>query len=201
MNIASLVRHAWMDLLSAAAFLAVFLFRDRFAPETLSTLLLWPVLFEVLLAFGLVLASMGDAIGRAWARNLWFASIAIAYTGLAALGSARTGAPWLWVAALWLLFARVRPPGGCTWLGPDHRRWLFTDGLRYSSAICCVALLIYLFLIAAVPGDCSVDAGGERSCKSQAWVFIAVWVPYFVVEALVRASRLAALPVAAKGQH
>jgi hypothetical protein len=56
--------------------------------------------------------------------------------------------------------------------------------------------MVYLALFAVVPVDCTLDAAGERSCTSPAWVFAAVWVPYFVIEALVRAKRYADLPAA-----
>jgi hypothetical protein len=62
MTLVTLLRHAWMDLLSAAIFLAVFLMRGYFEHETLSALLLWPVLFESMLVFALVLATMGNGI-------------------------------------------------------------------------------------------------------------------------------------------
>lgn len=189
-----LLRHAWMDLLSAIGFFAVFLFRDHFERETLMALLLWPVAFEILLAFALTVASGGNRIPRTPWRNLWFASVVTIYLGLAWLGGANSGLPYLWVAALWLIAARTKAPAGMTWLSAQHRDWVFSRALPDSVMVLVPAVLGYLMLIATASGDCEVNAAGENVCKTPAWTFAVVWVPYFAIEALVRAQRIATLP-------
>lgn len=190
MKLSHLLRHAWMDLLSAGGFFAVFLFREHFEHETLMALLLWPVAFEILLAFALTLAMFGNTVRRDLWRNLWFALVLTAYLGLAWLGGASSGLPYLWVAAFWLLAARTRNPAGTTWLSQQHRDWVFSRALPDSAMVLVPAALAYLMLIATVSGDCEVNAAGERVCKTPAWVFAAIWVPYFVIEALVRSHRI-----------
>ena len=189
MTLVTLLRHAWMDLLSAAIFLAVFLMRGYFEHETLSALLLWPVLFESMLVFALVLATMGNGITRAPWRNAWFAAVALAFIGLSWLGGQGSGLPWLWLAAIWLLWVRLAPPVGLRWLGPQHRQWLLNDGMPIAIMVWMPAFFAYLILIAMASGDCTLDTAGERHCKTPAWTFAVVWVPYFVIEALVRAGR------------
>jgi hypothetical protein len=192
-NASALLRHAWMDLLSAAGFFLVFLFREHFEPPTLSALLLWPVVFEMMLVFALALAAMGTGIRSTPWRNTWFGLIASLYVGLAWLGGRGSELPLLWLAAIWLLGARLYPPAGQRWLSPEHRRWLFNDGLPYTIAVWVLAFFAYLLLIVLVPGDCKPGADGTPICASPAWIFAAVWTPYFIVEALVRASRVAKL--------
>jgi hypothetical protein len=192
LNASALLRHAWMDLLSAAGFLAVFVFRERFAPETLSALLLWPVLFESMLVLALGVASMFNGIASTWVRNLSFALIVVAFLGLAWLGGRGSGLPYLGLAALWLLGARLTPPPGLPWFGSEHRHWIFNGGMTSYIVAWVPALFAFLMLTAAIDGDCHVDTAGDRVCKSPAWIFAAVWVPYFIAEALVRAYGIAA---------
>lgn len=194
----SLLRHAWMDLLSAAGFFGVFLLREHFEPETLSALLLWPVVFEMLLVFALVLAGMGDSIRRPGLRLTWFATVAGLYLLVAALGARAENLPWVWLTAFWLLVARLIPPAGQRWLDPAHRTWLFRDGLPYSIAVWVLAFFAYLIPMSVLPADCTVDAEGVRVCQSPAWLFATVWTAYFVIEALVRAWRITELPVRAR---
>jgi hypothetical protein len=193
MTAATVLRHAWMDLLSATGFLAAFLLRERLEPETQSALLLWPVVFEMMLAFALGLASMGNGIARTALRNLWFALVAASFVALAWLGGSRSGLPLLWLAAVWQLMARAGPPSGMKWLGPEHRRWLFSDGLIGMIGVWLPAFFAYLLLIVSIDGDCQVSTVGERVCKSPAWIFAVVWVPYFVIAAIVRGRSMAAL--------
>lgn len=197
MSLAPLLRRAWMDLVSAGAFLAIWILRDRFEPETLATLLLWPVVFELMLVFGLALAGMGDGIRNGPLRGAWFGAVATIYLGLALWGGEAEGLPWLSLAAFWLLIARLAPPAGQRWLGPQHRRWLFKEGLPYSTMVWVLAFFAYLLLLVLIPGDCLVDPGGERHCRSPAWPFALVWTTYFVAEALVRAWRMSSISTSA----
>lgn len=196
MNAGTVLRHGWMDLTSAAAFLAIWLLRERFEPATLEAWLLWPVVFEMLLVFTLALAGFGAGIARGKWRNAWFLGAAIAYLAVAWLLSRRV--EWIWLAAAWLLIARAWPPSRTHWLDPAHRRWLFSDGLPWSAAVWVCAIVAYLLGLALLPGDCTIEADGERHCTSPAWLFPLVWTSYFVVEALVRArltaARLESLP-------
>ena len=187
MTARTLLRHAWMDLLSAAGFFAVFLLRERFEPETRSALLLWPVLFECLLAISVGVASMVDGIVRSSLRNAGFVLIVAAFLGFAWLGGRVSGLPYLSLAALWLLGARLSPPTGMRWFGSEHRHWIFHDGMTSTIVVWVPAILAFLLLTAGVVGDCRTDAEGYRVCKSPPWIFPVVWVPYFIAEALVRA--------------
>lgn len=198
MNATAVLRHAWMDLLSAAGFFLVWLLRAHFEPETLSALLLWPVVYEMLLVFALALAGMGNSIRRPAPRMAWFGFVAALYLGVAALGAQAGNLPWIWLTALWLLIARLVPPSDQRWFDPAHRNWLFRDGLPYSMAVWVLALFAYLIPMALLPGDCVVQADGERHCTSPAWLFAAVWTTYFVIEALVRAWRVTKLPKRSK---
>ena len=96
------------------------------------------------------------------------------------------------------LGARVRPPAGQSWLGHAHRQWLFGDALPAAAMVWIPAFFAYLLLIALVPGDCRNGTDGVRHCTSPAWIFAAVWTPYFIVEAIVRAMRSGRLTPAAR---
>lgn len=192
MTAATVLRHAGMDLLSAAGFVAALLLRHRLEPDAQSALLLWPVLFECMLAISLGVASMVDGIVRAWLRHAGFVLILLAFLGFAWLGGRASGLPYLSLAALWLLGARLRPPAATRWFGGEHRHWVFNDGMTSTIVVWVPAILAFLLLTAGIQGDCRVDATGTRVCKSPAWIFAAVWIPYFVAEALVRAYSVAA---------
>ena len=64
-NPAAVLRLAWMDLLSAAGIVVAWLLRDRLEPETLSSVLLWPVLFEAMLWIALTIAGAGARVRMA----------------------------------------------------------------------------------------------------------------------------------------
>ena len=49
-GLAGTLRHGALDLVSAAAFLGIWLLRDHFEYDTLRALLFWPVVFELALA-------------------------------------------------------------------------------------------------------------------------------------------------------
>jgi hypothetical protein len=151
------------------------------------------VVFELMLVFALGLGAMFNGVARASLRNFAFLLILAAFVGLAWLGGSGSGLPYLWLAALWLLSARLSPPAGLAWFGREHRHWMFNDGMTSYVLVWVPAFFAYLLLMALSDGDCATNAAGERVCKSPAWIFAAVWVPYFIAEALVRAHRIAEL--------
>lgn len=129
----ALLRHAWMDLLSAADFLLAWLLSGWLSPDTRMSLLYWPVVFECLLVLALGFATFGDGIRSAVGRNLWFAFVAALYLAIAWALGRRTHFDWLWLSALRLLYARCIPPAGLPWFGTGHRDWLFRSYLAVAA--------------------------------------------------------------------
>jgi hypothetical protein len=182
------LRRSAMDLLSAAAFLGVWLLRDRFDYDTLRSLLLWPVVFALLVALALFLAGMLDSIRSHLLRSLWFLLVGAGCLAAAFLIGASAGMPQAGSIALWLLAARLVPPRGVRLGSAPHRAWVYLgagySGLLWGAGFVATVVLMLLFSSEAV-----IDANGERRSTSPAWIFPLVWTPYFIAEAIVRARR------------
>lgn len=177
-----------MDLLSAAAVPALWLMRERFDNETAMALLFWPVVFEMFAAAALVFASTFDTIGSNAVRNACFVLVAAAYLGAAWLCGANTEMPQIWTIALWLLLARVLPPGGLRAGSAAHRAWLFA-GAGYSGLLWGGGFVAMILLMIGFGSEPVADAQGELTSTSPAWIYPVVWTPYFFAEAFLRAWR------------
>jgi hypothetical protein len=177
-----------MDLVSAAAILAVWLMRERLHHDTLRALLLWPVVLELFVAFALVLAGLLGSIRSAVARTAWFGLVACGYLMAAWLAGERAGMPQVWAIAVWLLVARLTPPAGLRIGSARHRDWLWIgaghSGLLWGAGFVATVLLMFAFSSPPV-----ADAGGELRSTAPAWIFPLVWTPYFLAEAVLRACR------------
>lgn len=188
MSFPRVLRHGWMDLVSAAALLLVWLLRERLDYDTLRTLLLWPVLLELFGAFALFLAGMLGTIRSAVMRNAWFAFVACAYLMAAWLAGENAGMPQVWMIGLWLLVARLTPPTGLRFGSATHREWVW-KGAGYSGLLWGAGFVATVLLMFAFSNPGAVDAGGDMRSTSPAWIFPLVWTPYFVAEAVLRAWR------------
>lgn len=188
MTLSRILRTGWMDLLSAAAFLLVWLMREHLDYDMLRGLLLWPVVLELFVALALFLAGMLGSIRSAVARNAWFGFVACGYLAAAWLAGEHAGMPQVWMIALWLLMARLLPPTGLGFGSATHRDWVWKgagcSGLLWGAGFIATVLLMLAFSSEAVR-----DAGGELRSTSPAWIFPLVWTPYFVAEAVLRVWR------------
>jgi hypothetical protein len=188
MNRLGLLRAGALDLLSAAAFLAIWLLRDHFEYDTLRALLLWPVVFEMYLAIALFLAGSASAVGSDTARWIWCLLMIGAYLFAAWLTGASSAMPQIWTIAFWLLVARVWPPRSFT-LGSR----LYLESLQRSAGMSGLlwgaAFVAMMLLVLVVPGHAEVQVDGSLRSTSPAWIFPLVWTPYFIAEAMLRAWR------------
>jgi hypothetical protein len=188
MTPARILRNGWMDLLSAAAILVVWLMRERLDYDTLRALLLWPVVLELFVALALLLAGMLGTIRSAVLRNAWFGLVACAYLMAAWLAGERAGMPQVWILGLWLLVARLTPPTALRFGSAAHRDWLWAgaghSGLLWGAGFVATVLLMFAFSSQPI-----ADAGGELRSTSPAWIFPLVWTPYFLAEAVLRTWR------------
>ncbi|MCB1553249.1 MAG: hypothetical protein KDJ14_05525 [Xanthomonadales bacterium] len=188
-----------MDLLLAAAFLMVWVIRERFAFDTLRSLLLWPVIFEIYLLTALFMATWVVEVAHALLRWSWIASAAAIYLFAVWLTAALGDMPGAASIALWMLLARAWPPQGMRAGTPRHLQWLQKTA-GYSALMwggCCVAMLVLMLL---VPGAVTQAADGTLRSQSPAWIFPLVWTPYFVAEGLLRTYRvLAAMQIDRSG--
>jgi hypothetical protein len=175
-----------MDLVSAAAFLLIWLLRDRFEYDTLRAWLLWPIVFELYAAVALLLAGMLGSVQSAIARNIWFALVGSGYFFAAWLSAAIAGMPQAWIIALWLLVARLAPPAGLRFGARQHRDWVH-KGAGLSGLLWGAGFVLTVLLMLAFSDEAVLDASGELRSTSPAWIFPLVWAPYFVAEALLRA--------------
>jgi hypothetical protein len=182
------LRNAALDLLSAAAFLGIWLMRDRFEYETLRVLLFWPVVFEAALAATLFLAGLAATMVSRVARTTWLAAFTLAYLAGCWLLGASAEMPHAWLAALWLWLARVLPPRGVALATPGHLAWLH-EGSGWSGLLWGAGFVLTVVLMIVVPAPTLVGADGVPVSQTPAWIFPLVWTPYFVAEGLVRAWR------------
>jgi hypothetical protein len=183
---AAVLRHGALDLLMAAAFLGVWLLRDRFEYDTLRGLLLWPVVFELYLVAALFIATWVAGVQRVALRGLWVAGVLAVYLGGAWLTVAIAEMPAMWTLALWLLLARAWPPRGWSPGSVAHLRWL--QGLSgYAGLLWGGGFVAFVLLMLVFPGVETVDPDGTLRSTPPAWIFPLVWVPYFVAEAVLRA--------------
>lgn len=185
---AAVLRHGALDLVSAAAFLGVWLARDRFEYDTLRSLLLWPVVFEAALAVTLFIAGMAGGLASMPLRIAWLAAMTLAYLGGAWLLGATAEMPQAWLIALWLWVARIVPPRGTKPAAREHFKWLH-EGAGISGLLWGAGFVITVVLMLVVPAPVAIGADGERVSQSPAWIFPLAWTPYFVAEALARAWR------------
>jgi hypothetical protein len=188
MTFARLLRNGWMDLLSASAYPALWVMRDRFEPATAMKLVFWPIVFELFVTLAIVLAGMLGTIRAAPLRNAWFLGVAAGCLGAAWLCGANAGMPRIWTLALWLLLARVMPPAGLRAGSQAHRDWLFT-GAGYSGLLWGAGFVASMGLMLAFSSEPVVNAQGESTSIAPAWIYPVVWTPYFLAEAVLRAWR------------
>lgn len=182
----SVLRHGALDLLTAAAFLLVWLLRERFEYDTLRSLLLWPVVFECYLAFALYVASRIAAVRSSLLRGLWIAGVLSIYLGGAWLTLAIAGMPTAWALALWLLISRAWPPPGLSLASPAHLAWL--ERLAgFSALLWGGGFVAFVLLMLVFPGVQTQDPDGTLRSTPPAWIFPLVWTPYFIGEAILRA--------------
>ena len=194
MTLARVLRNGYMDLLSATAFLLIWLLRERFEYDTLRALVWWPVAFEMYVTVALLLAGMLGSIQSNAARNAWFAAVACSYLFASWLSAASAGMPHAWTIAAWLLVARLVPPPGMRFGEARHREWI-QKGTGYTGMLWGAGFVLTVLLMVAVPGVTVRDAAGELHSTSPAWIFPLVWTPYFIAIALVRAWRISNLEV------
>jgi hypothetical protein len=188
MTLTRVLRNGWMDLLSAAAFLFVWLLRDHLEYDSLRHWLLWPVVFELFAAVALLLAGMLGSLRSDVARNLWFAGVGGGYVFAAWLTAAIADMPHAWIIAVWLLVARLVPPTGLRFGAKAHRHWVFT-GAGFSGLLWGAGFVLMMLLMLGFSEPEPATANAELRSRSPAWIFPLVWVPYFVAEALLRAWR------------
>jgi hypothetical protein len=183
-----LLREGWMDLLSAFAFLVVWLLRDRFEYDTLRALLFWPVVFELYVALALFLAGMLATLRSDALRLVWFTTLGAGCLGAAWLTGEAAGQPQVWTIAAWLLAARLAPPRGLRFGGEAHRAWIW-EGAGYTGLLWGAGFVATMLLMLALPIPLPPGADGVARSSAPAWIFPAVWTPYFLAEAALRAWR------------
>jgi hypothetical protein len=188
MNLPGLLRHGALDLISAAAFLAIWLLRDHFEYDTVRAFLFWPVVFEMYLALALFVAGMMAKVRSATVRWLWLGFCVAAYLFGAWLSGASADMPQMWTLAVWLLVARARPPRGTPIATPGYLQWLFLAA-GHSGMLWGAGFIATMLLMLTIPGESVIQIDGSRVSTPPAWIFPLVWTPYFVAEALVRAWR------------
>ncbi|MEZ5460667.1 hypothetical protein [Dokdonella sp.] len=188
MNRLRLLRVGALDLISAAAFLAIWLLRDRFEYDTLRSLLLWPVVFEMYLSFTLFLAGLLYNVRRAAGRWIWFALFILAYLFAAWLTGENSYMPQAWTIAFWLLIARIWPPRTLAFGSRPYLEWL-QRGAGISFMLWGAGFVAMMMLVLFVPGHTETLADGTQRSASPAWIFPLVWTPYFIAEAIHRAWR------------
>lgn len=191
-NALGILRHGWMDLLTACAFPVVWLLREHIDYDTLRSFLFWPVVFELFVAFGLFLAGFLDSLRSTLLRNLWFAAVGAGLMFGAWLTGEAGGMPHAWTIAAWLLLARVWPPAGMRVGSAQHRQWVW-KGAGYSGLLWGAGFLATVLLMLVASGPAVADASGELRSTSPAWIFPVVWTPYFLAEAVLRAWRQSTL--------
>ena len=177
-----------MDVLSACAFLAIWLLRDQFDYDTLRGWLLWPVVFEMFAAVALMLAGMMATIRMVPIRHAAFLFVALIYLASAWLIGAIGGMPNAWLIAVWLLVARLVPPTGLRFGTGAHQEWVF-QGAGYSGLLWGAGFVLTVVLMLVCSEPAVRDATGELHSTSPAWIFPLVWTPYFLAEALLRGWR------------
>lgn len=192
MNLPRFLRAGALDLLSAAAFLLIWLLRDRFEYDTLRSLLLWPVVFEMYLAVALFLAGSASAVRADAVRWIWCALIVGAYLFAAWLTGANSSMPQIWIAAFWLLVARAWPPPSLTPGSRSYLEWLQRSA-GCSGMLWGAGFVLMMVLMMVLPGPVERLADGSLRSTSPAWIFPLVWTPYFIAEALLRARHGATL--------
>lgn len=188
MNRLHLLRVGALDLISAAAFLAIWLLRDRFEYDTLRSLLLWPVVFELYLAITLFLAGLLFNVRLAAGRWIGFALFILAYLFAAWLTGENSYMPQAWTIALWLLVARAWPPRTHAFGSRPYLEWL-QRGAGISFMLWGAGFVTMMMLVIIVPGDTETLADGTLRNTSPAWIFPLVWTPYFIAEAVLRTWR------------
>lgn len=187
-GIVATLRHGALDIASAAAFLGIWLARERFEYDTLRTLLFWPVVFEAALAVTLFLVGMAAGFGSAFARVAWLAALTLVYLAGCWLMGANTEMPHAWLVALWLWVARVVPPRGSGFATREHCVWL-SVGAGYSGLLWGAGFVLTVVLMLVVPAPTIIGADGQPVSQTPGWIFPLVWTPYFVAEGIVRAWR------------
>ncbi len=179
------LRNAWMDLLSALGFLAIWLWRDHFDYDTLRGLLWWPVVLEMFVAFALSLAGMLASIRVAAIRYLAFLIVTCAYLASAWLAGEGSGMPQVvWMAA-WLLVARAFPPSELRFGTKAHQQWVFRCA-GFSGVIWGAGFVLMMLLMMVFSSPDVRDANGELTSTSPSWIFPLVWTPYFIAAAVLR---------------
>lgn len=182
------LRTAWMDLLSACAFLVIWIWRDRFEYDTLRALLLWPVVFEMFVALSLFLAGMLSTIRIATVRYLALLSVTTVYLVASWLMGESAGMPQVVLIAAWLLVARVLPPAGLRFGTLAHQQWVIL-GAGYSALLWGAGFVLTVLCMLVISEPSAPGANGELRSTSPAWIFPLVWTPYFIAEAVLRAWR------------
>jgi hypothetical protein len=180
--------NAWMDLLSALGFLAVWLWRDHFDYDTLRGWLWWPVVLEMFVAFALAFAGMLASLRVPAIRHLAFVAVACAYLAAAWLAGEAAGMPQVTLMAAWLLVARVLPPAGLRFGTSAHQQWVFR-GAGLSGVLWGAGFVLTMPLMLVFSDSAGRDADGELRSTSPSWIFPLVWTPYFIAEAVLRAWR------------
>lgn len=187
MHALGFLRHGVLDLISAAAFLAIWLLRDQFEYETLRSLLFWPLVFEMYVAVALFIAGMAAGMRRAPARVIWLVAIIAGCLFGAWLTSANAGTPHVWTIAFWLLLARLWPPRGLKPPDRGYLQWLQTSA-GYSGLLWGAGFVLTMVLVMIVPAvQTELLSDGSIRSTSPAWIFPLVCTPYFIAEAMLRA--------------
>jgi len=187
-TLGAVLRHGALDLLSAAAFLGIWLARDRFEYDTLRNWLLWPVVFEAALAVAVFLGALAATFRFAPARVAWLLAFFLMYLGGAWLLGASAEMPQAWLIALWLWIARTWPPRGAKFATREHLAWLH-EAAGHSGLLWGAGFVLTVVLMLVVPAPVTIDADGVRHSATPSWIFPLVWTPYFVAEGLLRAWR------------
>lgn len=188
MNRLGFLRIGALDLVSAAAFLVIWLLRERFEYDTLRSLLLWPVVFEMYLAIALFLAGWFSSVRFDALRWICCALVVLAYLFLAWLTGASSDMPQIWTIAFWLLLARAWPPRSHTPGSRGYLQWLQRSA-GLSGLLWGGGFVVMMLLVLVVPGHTETRADGSLHSTSPAWIFPLVWTPYFIAEAVLRAWR------------
>ncbi|MEO6155812.1 MAG: hypothetical protein ABIP16_08820 [Thermomonas sp.] len=188
MTLSKVVRNAWMDLLSAGAFMGIWLWREHFEYDTLLVWLIWPVVFEMFVAVALLLAGALASIRVVEVRYCALACVALVYLASAWRVGASVGMPQAWLMAAWFLVARVLPPSGLRFGTPAHQAWV-VQGAGYSGMLWGAGFVLTVVFMLVFGGPAVPDASGEMTSVSPSWIFPLVWAPYFIGEAVLKSWR------------
>ena len=181
-----LVRHAWPDFLSAAAFVVIgVFFRDQLEDRG-TKLLFMPVVLELFIVFALAVMAMFITVRRHPVKLAVIAVVAACYLFaawlLAQQAESFANAP---IAAAWLLASRFAASGE-PFLSPPHVDFVLRLG-QISAMLWGAAFVAYVLLMLAFPTNERV-VDGVHYADTPAWIWLVVWPLYFVADGIARAT-------------